>query len=193
MVVHRRYLQHALLPVYILHVTVILGRTGVQPVGIGFQVTFTALIGVDFELQLYEFIGIHQVHAVGGVLQAERALVAHLRTSGVAAARGDHDYAVRTPGTIDRRGRGVLQHVDRHDVGGVQRRGVETFERESVNHVKRRTVLRQRVLAANDDVDRGPGFTLARGDLHAGDTSRKRLVERAHGGFLHLLGVDRSD
>jgi len=193
MVVHRRDLQHPFLPIDILHVTVILGRTSVQPVGIGFQVAFTALIGVDFELQLHEFVGIHQVHAVGGVLQAERALVAHLRTPGMAAARGDHDYAVRTPGSVDRRGRSVLQHVDRHDVRGIQRRGVETFERKSIDHVERRTVLRQGVLAADDDVDRRAGFAFARSDLHAGDTSCKRLVERTYGGFLHLFGVDRGD
>ena len=35
--------------------------------------------------------------------------------------------------------------------------------------------------------------TILSGDLHAGDTSCKRLVERTYGGFLHLFGVDRGD
>lgn len=193
MVVHGRHLQDALLPVDVGRVAVVLGRAGIQARGVGFEVALTGLIGVDFELQFHELVGVHQRHAVGGVLQAERPLIAHLRAPLVAAARGDHDDAVGAAGAVNGRGGGILQHVDRHDVRRVERRGVETFERESVDHVERRTVLREGVLAADDDVDARTGFAFARGDLHAGDTSGQRLVERAHGGLLHLGGIDRGD
>ena len=105
----------------------------------------------------------------------------------------DDDDAVGAAGSVDGRGRGVFQHVDRLDVGGVDRRGERSLGGESVDDVERGVALREGVVAADGDVGLGAQRTVARGDDHAGDTAVQSLVEVGDVGFHHGAQVGFGD
>ena len=103
----------------------------------------------------------------------------------LAAFGVDDDDAVGAARTVDGRCGGILQHVDRLDVGGVDRRGERPFGGESVDDVERGVALREGVVSADGDVGLGAQRTVARGDDHAGDASAQGLVEARDVGLHH--------
>ena len=91
----------------------------------------------------------------------------------------DQDDTIGAAGTVDGRGRGILENVDALDVVGGDFRQA-SHERNAVQHDERVVRCGERTLAA--DTDGGGLARLGRGGLHihAGDT--------AHQGIGHVIG-----
>ena len=123
----------------------------------------------------------------------ERGAEVHRGFALVAALGVDDDDAVGAAGAVDGRGRGVLQHVDRLDVGGVDRRRERAFGGESVDDVERGVALREGVVAADGDRGLGAERTVARRDDDARNAAAQRLVEVRDVGLHHRPQVGLGD
>ena len=150
--------------------------------------------GSELILELDEILGVHHLdgipvrhglEAVVGV-ELDGDLLAFFRALG-----GHDDDAVRTAGTVDRRGEGILQDVDRLDLGG--RDVVDGFHREAVHDVERGAVLGDGTAAADADLDVGVRVAFRRDDGDTGHLAGKGLADRVHGLFGELVGIHRGD
>ncbi len=61
---------------------------------------------------------VHHIDFLGDCLPGHIAVVGHVGVAGLAAAGGHDDHTVGARRTVDGAGRGILEHVDRDDVGG---------------------------------------------------------------------------
>ena len=177
----------------------------VFPVGIGIGIG--APRGTISKRSITARILIHGIYKVDEVLSLHDVQFAsrHLRTHGgvegevlrthLARLGGDHHHAVGTARTVDGRGRGVLEHLHRLDVGGVDVADVAAHQGESVDDVERLVAGVDGTRAADAD-----GWSLARLVVvehgHTGGLALQRLEGVArhvgHDGLrLHVGGSSR--
>jgi hypothetical protein len=107
-----------------------------------------------------------------------------------AASRPDDDHAVGCLRAVLRGGGGILQHVHRLDVVGVEI-GV-LAQVHPVDDVERRDAAADEILSANDDL-RGPARLAGTGHVHAGDPAAQRLFDRRHRLVAQRLTRDIGD
>ena len=137
---------------------------------------------------------VHQVEPHGGRSPCGLRLECHLRAPCHTALLGrDEDYAVRGAGTVDTRRSGVLQHLDRLDVIGVQ---AGHFTVHAIDDNDRSVRLVDRRTAANQEHGVGTRLVVGRRYAHAADTSLQGIadgVDRCAGEFLavHLRNCGR--
>ena len=170
---------------------------GIEPVHIRLAQQVVVLArGEAYLLLVLDTLG--RVHQVPVVLRQLRE--SELHAVGDAGLRGhtsalgrDDDHAVRGAGAVDRCRRGVLEHRDRLDIGGVD--GVEVGTRDcgAVEDIEGSRSRVDRVCASDAERGRHTRFTRAGQYRQAGDLSLQRLIERRRGGVLDLLGLDRRD
>src|SRR5688500_15663200 len=114
------------------------------------------------------------------LLEAVVRAQGHLVVAGAAAAGRDDDDAVGRLRAVLRGRGGVLQHLDRGDVVGVE---VRVLPHVEPVHDVQRLGGAEEVLAADDDARRLARLA-AGGDLHARDAAAQRLL---YGGDLPVL------
>ena len=145
----------------------------------------------ELVLVAHEVVGAVHLNrvGVGHLLHSPVDIVAHGDLAARAALGGHEHYAVSASGTVDRGREGVLEHVDRLDVGGGD--VGDAFNREAVHYIEGGTVLGDGAGAAHADLDLGVGFTFGGGHLHAGHASGERFAHGSHRHGGQSLAVDR--
>jgi hypothetical protein len=141
---------------------------------------------------LHELVAVQHVHPAQRLRLAGVGVVGDARLADGAGALlgGDEHHAVGAARPVDRRGAGVLQDLDRLDVGGLQ--VVEAAgHRDAVEHVERVVPGLERPGAADAHLGAVAGL-VARGDhVHAGDAPLQRLGDVDLGRLGDLLGAHR--
>ena len=137
-------------------------------------------------LELGPLRAVHHRHAAHRLLRPGIGVVRNARLPGLALLRGDEHHAARAARTVDRRGRGVLQDLDRLDVVRVQVAD-PAGHRDSVQHVERIVGRRERARAADADADAVPGVVAAGDDIDAGHAPLDRLDGVGLGYRLHIF------
>ena len=108
----------------------------------------------------------------------------------------DQDHAVGAAGTVDGRGRGIFQDLDRFDVRGVDLRQVAgVADGESIDYDQRGVRTVERTVAADTHYGARPGILRSVHDLQSGGTALQQSLDRRGRDVLdgiHLHGNDRS-
>ena len=140
-------------------------------------------------LEIIQGVGDQElVVAIGGRGHSSPERRDHPRRARRATLGGfDQDHAVAGARPIDRRGRRVLQHLDRRDVVRVDEVDVGILHRDAVDDVERIIVL-ERADAA--DADRAPGARRAVGRHGDAGNSVQPLKNAGRGRALRTLDVD---
>src|SRR5215218_5332019 len=119
-----------------------------------------------------------RMHDAPGRLEWQRAGQARFYPRNLVLARGDDDDSVRAAHAVERRRRGVLEHVDPHHVLRVERReraaGSELGGGRAVDHDERVVVAGGGADAANLEAERA---VLATEDPHPRCTSLDELLD----------------
>ena len=100
----------------------------------------------EIGLQAGELVGVHQPDLVGDVVGGPGGREIDLGTARRPLLGRDDHHAVRAPGAVDGRRRGIFQDIDGFDVRRVQSRRHGTLGREAVDDVKRRAGLGEGVV-----------------------------------------------
>ena len=132
-----------------------------------------AAVSVGAALHLHVFVGVEQVELAVEEAEAHLAVVGHGSLSLLARLGGDDDHAVGALRTVHGGCGGVLQHVDRLHVFGIDERGIDAHH--AVHDVDRVAAGVDRTHTA-DTQRRGAARTSGERDvLHAGDLARDAL------------------
>ena len=102
-------------------------------------VTVVARCLVQLVLIHGKVVGIHDLYLLSNVFPAVRGVEVDLYVTLLTTLRGDDDNTIGTTSTIDSRGRGVLQNIDRLNLRGSDI--ADAADGESVDNIKRRIVL----------------------------------------------------
>ena len=95
------------------------------PIGVGCAQCLCGIAACSVFLrnEIAIFIAVHQFERVALNTNGYTTIIAHLRSHTLATLlRGDDDNTIRTARTVDGRGRGVFQNVERLDVLGINHR-----------------------------------------------------------------------
>ena len=140
-----------------------------------------------------ELFCIHQVQTPCNLRCTELSLEGDVRLGRETALGGDHDDTVRTSGSVDRCGRGVLQHRDALDVFRVDVIEVGHCTCHSVHDDERLIRGCDGTGSADTDGSRCTRFTGCGHDIHSRDTSLEGLVYGQAWSLLHIRHLHTSD
>ena len=130
-------------------------------------------------------VGREELRGIAQVAQTHLGLERDLGHAAFSLLGGHQHHARVGLGTIECRGGGVLQDLDRLDVVAVDVREVRFLD--AVDHVERRTAAVEGRTAADDDRGRRSGLSGRRGDARTRDASREGLQHVAVGAALQHL------
>ena len=155
--------EYLVLPVILVNVAVIVQRPllafPVHQITAGSR---SRLIRIHFSLQLDELVSIHHRNLASHVRHGNTSVIRKLRLSYLTLLGGDNHDTVRASRTIDSGSGSIFQDVKTFDIGRVDGRSHRSvFHRKSVDYIKRRVVLCQRVVTTDDDVHRTARHTFA--------------------------------
>ena len=143
-------------------------------------------------LHLDVLVSVHHVDLAGHESHAELAVIGNGPVTSLTGLGGDEDDAVRTLGSIDCRGGGILQNGDGFDVGGVYH--VAGNPDRSVYHVERVVAGVDRTITADAETGASAGTSREGGNLYAGHLSCHVLEDiEARGPFGQGLSVNLGD
>ena len=100
-------LENLILPVDAPHVAIILNAASIAQVGV-VEIGF----GHDLLLEFHEVVGIHEFDLLGNLGESPTGVEREPRLAGFSEFGGNDYHAVGSPGTVDGRGRGILENVD---------------------------------------------------------------------------------
>ena len=138
-----------------------------------------------------ELIGAEHVDVLGDVLHPGITGVREADLSRLAALGRHDDDAIGRAGTVDRGGRGVLQHVDRFDVARTDL--IQIRADHAIDHHEGIVRPLDRIAAAHAQAHHRAGLRVRRLDLHAGHEPRNRLVDPRHRDGLDVFARDRAN
>ena len=138
------------------------------------------LFRIHFGLQFYKFVCIHHRNSTRYMLHGYATIITQLRLTNLSFLCSNDNNTIRTTGTVNSRSWCILQNIQRFNIRRVDSAGNSCiFYGETINHIKRRVILCQRVVTTNHDVHGSARRTFAGRHVHTGNTSSQVLVERA--------------
>ena len=114
------------------------------------------------------------------MLNTETSVIFNFRLADCSFLGCNHHDTIGTTGTVDSSSRGILQEIEWLNIVLIDGCGYGgVFHRETVNDIKRRVVLCQRVVTTDDDVHLSARHTFARAYIDTGNTSAQCLTKRS--------------